>query len=184
MIKKSKKIGVLLIVLSSLLFAVPVLSHGDDPEEETSAEVLDDHASGTSNISFIIGGILGAVLLAAGGAFLFSPRPGMMTLIGLALAGATGVIHLMVGSVWGDTLLLLNGIGFLGLGILWAIPKQFIPIQKRIVSIVLAMYTLVTILGYFLTHDHYDFVAILTKVIEVPLLVILAVSAFQSTAEA
>lgn len=207
---KSKKITVLLFILISLLLTVPVIAHGDDPdEEETSTEVSEDHSetekedthtdedegedhsdsedehtSGTSNTSFVIGGLIGATLLAAGAAFIFSPRPGSMTLIGLALIGATGAIHIMVGSMWGDTLLLLNGIGFLGLGVLWAMPNQFIPNQKRILAIVLALYTLVTILGYFLTHDHYDFVAILTKVIEVPLLIILAAAALQSPADA
>ncbi|MFK7801654.1 MAG: hypothetical protein AB8G95_08490 [Anaerolineae bacterium] len=154
-------------------------SHNEDGDHgHTDGE--DNHGDGSGNTGFVIGGIIGAVLLAAGAAFMFSPRPSMLVLIGLALIGATGVIHLMVGANWGDTLLLLNGIGFLGLGVVWAIPNQMIPNQKRIVAIVLAVYTLITILGYFLTHDHYDFVAILTKVIEVPLLIILAISVFSS----
>ncbi len=166
------------------------MAHGDDPEDESTAEISDEHTeegdvhAGPSNTSYVSGGIAGAALLVAGAAFLFSSQLSIMTLVGLALIGATGVIHIMVGSIWGDTLLLLNGIGFFGLGILWVLPNQFIPNQKRILGIVLALYTLVTILGYFFTHDHYDFVAILTKAIEAPLLIILVISALQSPAEA
>ena len=206
---QSKKLVLILIILLSLSLAVPVLAHDGEPEEdETTTEVSDDHAEeeeedghsddednhadeadaghndeGYSNTGYVIGGIIGAVLLAAVAAFLFSPRPSLIILIGLALIGATGVVHLMVGSAWGDTLLLLNGIGYLGLGVVWAMPNQMIPNQKRILAIILAVYTLITIAGYFVTHDHYDFVALFTKVIEAPLLVILAISAFGSSAE-
>ena len=195
---KFKNIIVLLSIFFSLLIAVPVMGHGDDPEEEeTSAEVSDSHSdeedehasegdghgSDTSNAIFIIGGIIGAALLATGAAFLFTPRPGYMILTGLALIGATGVIHLMVGAIWGDILLLLNGLGYFVLGVAWAMPNQFIPNQKRISAIILTIYTLITILGYFLTHDHYDFVAIITKAIEIPLLAILAMSAYQPSTE-
>ena len=229
---KSKKLAVILIILLSLSFSVPVLAHGGEPDEdetttevsddhaedetttevsddhaedetttevsddhaedETTTEVSDDHAEeedghteeeddhgeGSGNTRYVIGGIVGALLLVAGAAFLFSPRPNIIILIGLALIGATGVVHLMVGAAWGDTLLLLNGIGYLVLGILWAMPNQMIPNQKRILAIILAVYTLITIVGYFVTHDHYDFVALFTKVIEVPLLIILVISVY------
>ena len=82
---KSNRWFVLLIVLLSLLITVPVMAHGDDPEEETSAEISDDHreeanatadhkdqTQGSSNARYVISGIIGAVLLAAGASFLFS----------------------------------------------------------------------------------------------------------------
>lgn len=185
---KSKKLILVLIILFSLSFAVPALADGEPGEEDGHAEVSDDHAEdedghddggeGSGNTRYVIGGIVGALLLVAGAAFLFSPRPNIIILIGLALIGATGVVHLMVGAAWGDTLLLLNGIGYLVLGILWAMPNQMIPNQKRILAIILAVYTLITIVGYFVTHDHYDFVALFTKVIEVPLLIILVISVY------
>lgn len=182
-----------ILFLLTLFFVIPAFAHGEDPEEgESTAQIADggdghsdnnphsegddDHGDGSGNTSFAIGGIIGATLLALSAAFMFFPRPSMLVLIGLALIGATGVIHIMVGVNWGVALLLLNGIGFLGLGVVWAMPNEIISNQQRIIVIVLAIYTLITILGYFFTHDHYDFVAILTKVIEALLLIILAIS--------
>lgn len=156
---------------------------GDHVETDEHAAEGDDHGGGFGNIQFVVGGIIGALLLAGGVAFLFSPRPSMMILVGLALIGATGVIHLMVGGNWGDTILLLNGIGFLVLGAVWGMPNELFSNQKRITAGILVIYTLITIVGYFATHDHYDFVAILTKVIEVPLLIILGLSAFRPSSE-
>ena len=189
--KYDKRPVFLLLLMVSLLFTVPVLAHGDDPdEEESTAEVADDHGEedahdeGLSNVSVVIGGIAGAALLAIGAAYLFSPRPDLISLIGLALIGGTGIIHLMVGLTWSDMLLILNAIGYIGLGIVWVMPKQFFPNQRRILAAVLALYTLATIFGYFLTHDHFDFVGLMAKVIEFPLFLILAYDAFRSTANA
>ncbi|MFT5193772.1 MAG: hypothetical protein ACI9EW_001538 [Cellvibrionaceae bacterium] len=186
-----KTIVASLLLILTLMLTVPAWAHGDDPEEEPVAtqavqaddpDEKDDHAVvdevslRNNNSLMVMGGLLGAVLLAGGSGLMFQPR--RSTILGLALIGLTGAIHLIVGLAWGDTLLLLNGIGFLGLGALWALPPRFVPNQKRILAIVLAAYTLITFAGYFLTHDHYDFIAIFTKVVELPLLIALAYSAY------
>lgn len=189
------KIGIRLILLTILLFCslllpFPALGHEDLEEGSGSeaaalnegdghSEEADDHdAKEDGTLSLVLGGIIGAAVLALGGVFLFNPRPNPMTLIGLALIGMTGVIHLMIGVGWGNILLVLNGLGYLILGIMWALPVQSVSYQKRLFNIVLIVYTLITIAGYFLTHDHYDFIAILTKVVEVLLLIALAFSLF------
>lgn len=186
-----KTISVCVLLFLTLMLTVPVWAHGDDPEGEDdhSSElaegtkapddghaVVDSVSLGNSNSLMVMGGFIGAVFLAGGSGFMFQPRKS--TLFGLALIGLTGVIHLMVGLAWRDALLLLNGFGFLALGALWAMPPRFIPNQKRMIAIILAAYTLITFAGYFLTHDHFDFIAIFTKVVEVPLLLALTYSAF------
>ncbi len=198
---KIKYLPILIGIFFVFAFTLPVIGHGDDPEEEPAAQVEDSqddgdghsddgdhsdedgHQESSGNLQFVIGGIIGALLLAGGAVFLFSPRPPTMVLAGLALIGATGVIHLMVGAFWGDTILLLNGIGYLVLGVVWGMPNEMFSNQKKIVAGILAVYTLITIGGYFATHDHYDFVAILTKAIEGLLLIILGLAVFRPDVE-
>ncbi len=80
---------VILLLVLTLLLTVPVLAHGDDPEEEhTSTQGSDDdHADESdghaivdeaslrnSNTLMVLGGFLGAVFLAGGAGFMFQPR--------------------------------------------------------------------------------------------------------------
>lgn len=93
----------------------------------------------------------------------------------IALTCITGTLHLLLG-LRGDTLLLLNGIGFFALLALLYAPIGLSPQVKNITRMVLIAYTVVTIAGYIYLHtiEQYDALAILTKAVEVALVVILA----------
>ncbi len=142
------------------------------------------HQSTAEILQYVIGAIVGAALLAGLAAFMFSPRPSNVVLGGLAMAGATGMIHLMMGFIWGSNLFVLNGIGFFGLAIFWALPTELFPRQKTATAVALAIYTLVTIGAYLIDHigSHFDFLGILAKVIEVLLLIAIGLSLFRSDA--
>ena len=141
------------------------------------------HQSPAEILQFVIGSIVGAALLAGAAYFAFSPRPSNTFLVGLALAGATGMIHLMIGLIWGDTLFLLNGIGYFGLAIFWALPTELFPRQKMLTAVALAIYTLITIVAFIAAHigDHFDFLGIFDKVIEVGLLIAIGLALFRPT---
>ena len=152
----------------------------DDHAEDTTdahADEADDHGGGSNlNTLATVGGIIGAIVLVAGAMMILNPSPSSLVLAGLALIGFTGVLHLVVGAAWSDTLLILNGLGYMGLAIAWVWPQQFIPNQNKIVAAILIVYTLITIVGYFGTHDHYDYTAILSKIVEVVLILVLGLS--------
>ncbi len=165
------------------LFAVGLL--GALPANAFGGEIVAravTHQSTSEILQYVIGAIVGAGLLAGLAAFMFSPRPSNTVLAGLALAGATGMIHLMMGFIWGSNLFVLNGIGFFGLAIFWALPTELFPRQKTVTAVALAIYTLVTIGAYLVDHigDHFDFLGIFAKVIEVALLIVIGMTLFRS----
>ena len=123
-----------------------------------------------------IAGIIAAVGLAGGAMMMLPERPSTLVLAGLALIEFTGLLHLVAGAAWSDTLLILNGIGYVVLGIAWVSPIQMMGNQRQIVAGILIVYTLITIIGYFATHDHYDYLGIISKVVEFALLAVLALS--------
>lgn len=167
------------LMLVGLLTHQQVSAHGFAPDEIVARVV--SHESPAELLQFALGGVGGAILLAGAAAFLFKPRPSNTMLAGIACIGATGTIHLMMGLIWGNNWFLLNGVGYFGLGVLWAMPDEIIPQQRKLVSVALALYTLVTIVIYIASHitDHFDTLGIVDKLIEVMLLIAIGLTWFR-----
>ncbi len=95
----------------------------------------------------------------------------------LILGGITAVIHIAISFVFGkfDLIFFLNGIGFIVL--LWAIlkPPAFLAGQKALVHWVTILYTLVTIVLFFVFNAEtgYGALGLLTKADEVLLIIAL-----------
>ncbi len=91
----------------------------------------------------------------------------------------TAVIHLAIG--WGfddrlTTILFLNGLGYLVLLYVYLKPPTFLAGQRNLVRWVFILYTLVTLVGYFVkwgAEGLRDVVGMLTKVDEAALIVTL-----------
>jgi hypothetical protein len=94
------------------------------------------------------------------------------------LLAVTSAMHIYLG-VLGDTLLLLNGVGYyiLLLALYWPIEQT----QKwrRLLSWILVLYTSVTIIGYFVVHvemyPHFDRIGLFNKAVELLLLVLMCI---------
>ena len=156
----------------------------DEGADAHAEDGADDHGGGSNlNLIATMSGIIAAVALAGGAMMFLGERPNTLTLAGLALIGFTGLLHLVAGTAWSDTLLILNGIGYVVLAIAWVSPQQIMGNQRQIVAGILIVYTLITIIGYFATHDHYDYLGIISKVIEFVLLAVLALSFKSAGAE-
>ena len=167
------------LIIAALLAHQQASAYGSAPDDILVRAVA--HQSPAEFLQFVLGALGGAVLLAGAAAFLFKPRPSNTMLAGLALAGATGMIHLMMGLIWGNNWFLLNGIGYFGLGVLWTMPDEIIPQQKKLSAVALAIYTFVTILLYVVSHigDHFDLLGIFDKAIEVLLLIAVGLTLFR-----
>lgn len=99
---------------------------------------------------------------------------GNLRLVILVTGLITGLIHAVVLSLIGfDWLMFLNGIGFLILT--WAVyaAPPFLARYRAAVHYVFILYTLVTIVGFFVFNDTYGTLGIIAKVDEVILLVAL-----------
>lgn len=177
----------LFITLFAFASVGTVFAHGEDPEEDSTAvseedahnedATADGHGGGSSlNVIATIGGVIGAVVLAGGAMMFLKQSPSLLTIAGLALIGFTGLLHAIAGAEWVDILLVLNGVGYVALGIAWVIPLQVVNRQSQIIAGALIVYTLVTIVGYFTTHDHYDYLGIISKAVEFALLLIIGLS--------
>jgi len=154
----------LMIALIWLAAAPPVFAHDD-------GGIFSAFNLGMIFISFVGGGMLAVAPMLGG------TRPNLLTLAGLALIGMTGWLHLVAGVMWTYPLLVLNGLGYLVLGLAWVWPERFIGNQKRTVTAILAVYTVATIIGYFVTHlSGVDALGLVNKVMEVALLVVLGLS--------
>ena len=97
--------------------------------------------------------------------------------IGIAITTLiTAVIHLSLGG----TLFILNGLGFIGLGAALLLPIPFLQPWKEAVRWLLAGYTLLTIILYFIFHPNgswqQDGLGVATKFIEILLLLLLIYS--------
>lgn len=95
------------------------------------------------------------------------------------LIAFAGFIHLAAGRS-GDWLLLANGIGYLVFVILRGHKAIRTTKWNSLLSIIIVIYTLITFVGYFLTHDHYDIVAISTKASEIILMLLLVFELFRT----
>ena len=90
----------------------------------------------------------------------------------------TGIIHFILG-LQGDTILLVNGIGYLGLAGLRFLPLITNPSHERLFDIAIVAYAAVTIVGYFVIHGDVDTVGLITKATEVILILIVGYNFFQ-----
>lgn len=92
----------------------------------------------------------------------------------VGLGAITAVIHLMEG-IEGDTLLLLNALGYIALLILFFIPVAAVSQRRFHIWVVLLVYTLTTFVAYFLLHSigEYGILALFTKVVEAGLAIAL-----------
>ena len=94
----------------------------------------------------------------------------------LVLGLITGVIHTVILPLMGFEWLLmpLNGLGFIVLtGVVFFDPP-FLSGQRKLIMYLFMVYTLVTIVGYFLVNSFpFDLIGIITKVDEILLLVAL-----------
>ena len=154
-------------LLLYLTFATPAFAHEEPEAFSFPVNIL------IPTISALIGG------------FVFS-RIGKQTtqlsgwsIVILFELGVAGIVHLAVALLGGGNLLLLNGAGFLILAIAWGWFNHLIPGGRKTVSAVLFVYTLITLVGYFILHDQYDFVGIFSKITELIILYLLGKELFK-----
>ena len=102
----------------------------------------------------------------------FKIQPAQIGIIILTLL--TAIIHFSLGAA----LFILNGLGYLALLALFFLPVAFFQRYHRLILWVFAGYTLLTIILYFVFHPdgswQNDGLGLLTKMIEVVLLLLLA----------
>lgn len=160
------------LVLLALLFALPVAVFAQDGEDDMdmTEDVQEDDSDGIPMT------LIAALVLSLGGAA--AAWMGLRNhfqaidyaIIGLTLF--TALIHIRVG-IPDEPILLLNGIGYGVLLVALYLP-QLAAWRLPIVG-VLIIYTLITFVGYFATHDHYDDnIAISSKIAEALLMIFLA----------
>jgi len=153
--------------------------HSDESDHGHSHGEGDDHSHGDPNQSLtealipVWVGLLGGFIFAGGFNVWQRDKFSLWGYLGLFLIGITAVVHLVGGLIWSSTLLVLNGLGYFGLGAAWLMPFTLIPHQKRLISLALIGYTLVTIVGYFATHSTFDALGIVTKAVEILLLIVI-----------
>ena len=92
----------------------------------------------------------------------------------LVLGIITGVIHAIILNLVNiDWLMLLNGLGFFVFtGIVFLNPA-FLAGQRRFIHYLFIAYTLVTIMGFFVLNDEYGPLGLITKAVEVLLILAL-----------
>ena len=155
------------IGLLYLILATPAFAH-EDPGISSGA-----------TLAPLIGGLIGGVVLAGVAMMMIQPKPDRLMLSVLFGIGFAGILHLAVALIWGDNLLLLNGAGFIVLGIAWGWFTGLVPGGRTTILAVLAVYTLVTFVGYFVTHDHFDLVGLASKAAEAFLLIVIGIILFR-----
>jgi len=98
------------------------------------------------------------------------------------LALATAIIHLYLGFSFGNTLFVLNGLGYLGLLAALQLPIPQLARFRPIVRWVLVGYTALTIVLYFVMAP-LTVIGLVDKAIEVALIVLLLADAYMASSE-
>ena len=98
------------------------------------------------------------------------------------LALATAAIHLYLGLSFGNTLFVLNGLGYLGLLAALQLPIPQLARFRPIVRWVLVGYTALTIVLYFVMAP-LTVIGLVDKAIEVALIVLLLADAYMASSE-
>ena len=93
----------------------------------------------------------------------------------ITLTLITAVIHLVLGSSFGDTLFILNGLGFLGLLAATFLPLSFLNAYRAYAHWALLAYAGITIIAYFIVNpDPWGSVfGLVTKAVEAILIILL-----------
>ena len=98
------------------------------------------------------------------------------------LALATAVIHLYMGLSWGNTLFVLNGLGYLGLLAALLLPIPALRRLRGITRLVLLGYTALTIVLYFIEAPGMA-IGYADKAIEIALVALLLADAYRARSE-
>lgn len=149
----------------------PVTTNVDNTEVSVTPSLFTFDFGSRTLIILLISGGLGIGM--TGAMWLMTGR-NLPTTILLAsfLTVFTGAIHLAFG-IRGDFLLLANGIGFMGFAVIRSIDAIRLSKLNKPTILALMGYTIVTFLGYFLTHDHFDTIGLVSKLTEAILFVVL-----------
>ena len=182
-----------MLILLMVAFALPTAvfadgGHGDEDTADSHAEEVDDHNEGATASFALLPLVLGVVAGGAvsGGAYASDKKRLSGLQLGVVgLTVATGVLHLVLG-VGGEMLMLLNGLGYLALAAAMFLPLGLPDRLTRLLPIILGVYTLVTIVGYFALHTpaQYSTLGLGNKVMEVTLIVLLGMLLGQRNAKA
>ena len=187
-----KSLLFMLILLLMLALPTAVFAEGGHGDEDTAAdshaEEVDDHNEGAAAsfalLPLILG--IGAGGAVSGGAYASDKKRLSGLQLGVVgLTVATGVLHLVLG-FGGEMLMLLNGLGYLALAAAMFLPLGLPDRLTRLLPIILGVYTLVTIVGYFALHTpaQYSTLGLGNKVMEVTLIVLLGMMLGQRNAKA
>ncbi len=191
-----RKLGMILLIFVASLLVVTAHDEGTSYQPEPTQPITDDAGAqiltntadisnsdvvASSNFSLDFGSrtliiLLISGVLAVGVTGLIWSITGRnlsnSIIIASFLTIFTGGIHLAFG-IRGDWLLLANGVGFLGFGVIRTLNVIRISKFNKLIIVALMGYTVVTFFGYFLTHDHFDTIGLASKLTETILLVIL-----------
>lgn len=156
--------------------------HGHEAGHEDGAaatsldeESEDHHASGGTATAILIAGVLGGAIVAGLSWFLMRQHFALLQYAIIFFGVATGIIHTILG-FRGDTLLLLNGLGYLSLIAALHVPLSLLQGWQQPLRWVLLAYTAVTLAGYLWLHTvaEYTVLGLTTKGIEIALIAFLA----------
>lgn len=159
-----KKIELIIpmIVLSALFLVSPVAAH--DGDSGILSVFIGNRLLAVASASLSLLNVLLVVLV--------SGKPYAIWNIGvIGLGSMTAFLHLGIG-LRGDTLLLLNGFGYLALVYALLLPLPFLIAKQAWTQWLLLGYTSVTFVGYFLTHGLVlsDLIGLFTKILELGLI--------------
>ena len=120
--------------------------------------------------------------MATGGAYAkFRDSYPVMEYAIVATIAITAFIHLFVG-LEGDLLLILNGLGYIALASVRFLPQLQQKMPLNILNGATIIYTIITIIGYFVVHGGVETVGLITKAIELALIALIFVNIRQSQA--
>jgi len=169
-----KRMTIIFLILS---LSLTMVAAQDDEHSTNDEDMMSESA--LSNTA-ILGISLGLGLITSGAAWLIARKRLHILYYAInTLLIITAFIHILY--TWTEDLLLLaNGIGYLGLAILYLIPITAKQPYKRILNGVTIIYTLITIIGYFVLHasGHLDLIGLFTKAVEIALLGAIAMYMF------
>lgn len=165
-----KKLFLVIVVLSYT--SLIVFAHGD---------VNDSFMTTITRSNVLIIGIAAGLSLVYSGIIwtTLAERSSRLFFVTAFVIAFAGFIHLAAGRS-GDWILLANGLGYLVFVVMRGHKLIRLTKWNMMLSIVIIIYTIITFIGYFLTHDHYDIIAVSSKTAEVVLIGLLLFEIFQS----
>lgn len=183
---------------------VPVFAHGGEeepvPEPTTQGAIIPDPSTNTTNVvdvtvddtatsttqnvdsrfvTIAVSTLVSLVVVGITWFVLKDTLPSLALVIGVFIV-YSAAIHLATG-MNGELILIANGLGYLAFYVLRAIPAVR---QSRFFNWLdwsIVAYTVVTIGGYFLLHDHIELVGMSTKLAEVWIIALLVYRIFNIT---